>query len=87
MRGNPRHSTSCIGLAGKSLVRTARWRISRRVRSPVLSDASDSALPSKRADPPGARLASMKSSMRSAVTSEIASSPKNGMRCLVVKER
>jgi hypothetical protein len=87
MRGVRRNSTSFIGLAGISFSFTARWRISRRARSPVLSEASDSAFPGRRTDPPGARFASMKSSITSGVIAVMGRAPKKGRRCISVNER
>ena len=68
-------------------MRTARCRMSRNARRPVRSDASASALPGQRTEPPGARFASMKSSMLCAVMSQTGTEPKKGTRCFSVKER
>ena len=51
------------------------------------SEPSANALPGQRTEPPGARFASMKSSMLYAVMSLTGTEPKNGMRCFSVKER
>ena len=51
------------------------------------SDASESGLPAKRTDPPDARLASMKSSIVSAVIAVTRIGPKNGTRWWFVNER
>lgn len=86
MRGIGRHSISAIGLDEISRRRTARLKIRRSAWSPTLSDESANALPGRRTDPPGARLASRNASIASVVMAVIGKAPKAGRRCCSANE-